>query len=133
VTTLLAVLTVLTVLFALIGTVASWTFVAIYSRPPFHWQTYEAGRHLMRFTAGIGVVLTWSLFVFCLRLEWPDIHPYPGPVWLDAMIVIGRTAIFGFIALMMCARLRILLVARENPPPEGDSRWIDDDTNEQRG
>jgi hypothetical protein len=98
---------------ASIGAAIAWTFVAIYRKPPFIWETYESGRHLMRFTAGIAVILTWTAGVLVAQVIWGR------PDWLLHLIAAGRIAIFGWAAWMLWSRLQILRTARRRATLEG--------------
>ena len=99
------------VAFVLAGAVQAIRFVKVYSSPPFDWRTYEAGRHLMRFTFGIALILTWSLAVFVLRIWFEDDR------WFQLTVQVGRIFIFGYIAWMMHARLKLLLRSRQTDDP----------------
>lgn len=105
-------MTTIGLILCLVAAAISWIFVYVYSREPFDWTLYEAGRHLMRFTLGLAVILTWSAFTLAAQLIWGR------PDWIIAMIEWGRLAIFGWAAWMLWTRLQLLLDAREENEPE---------------
>lgn len=115
-------LAVAAVVFALVGAVAAIVFVLVYSQPPFVWRTYEAGRHLMRFTGVIAAVLSWSFIAFLLRYFTDDAD------WVQTMIEYGRPVVFGLAAFMMVDRCRILFKARR----EGKHHDHEDDPVQKR-
>lgn len=106
------ILNTIAVLLAAVAAVLAWAFVVIYRQD--EWETYPAGRHLMRFTFGIGVILTWSLFTLALRGFFED-HP-----WVEPIIAAGRIGIFGYVAIMLYGRLRFLLESHRRAPTDGD-------------
>lgn len=82
-----------------VGAAAAWHFVVVYSTHP--WRLWAEGRHLMQFTAGLGLVLTLVvLFAFVRPVE-----PTPAPLGLL------RLGIFAWLALMLVWRVRLLLNA----------------------
>lgn len=103
---MMVLLTIASFLLATAGAVLAWWFVATYRKPPFEWRTYEAGRHLMYFTAGMAVILTWSAVALALR------YLIGSPTWLVDSLAVVRVLIFGWAALMLWTRVRLLLKSR---------------------
>lgn len=94
------VLVTMSTVLALAATTLGWVFVWDYSRES--WQETEAGRHIMRFTAGLAIIMTWLLVSLGLRL-W-----FGLPDWLEVVLAVGRVCIFGWLATMLWTRWRLL-------------------------
>jgi hypothetical protein len=87
-------------LLATVGAIYGWRFVMRYRQ--YDWRKYAAGRHLMRFTTGLAIVLTWSVFGLVARYFFHD-------NWLLMMILeVGRILIFGWVAVMLFVRYQLL-------------------------
>jgi hypothetical protein len=88
----------------IIATVFAWAFVIGYSRDP--WRLFEAGRHLMVFTFGHALFLTY--------IVWRNLFaPSPtGPVTVEVV----RFLAFTFLAVMFAWRYRILRRGQLAPP-----------------
>lgn len=85
---------------AMVGALYGWLFVLKYRQ--YDWRKYAAGRHLMRFTTGIAVILTWSVFGLVLRFFFDG-------NWLVGMLLdTGRVVIFGWVAAMLFVRYQLL-------------------------
>lgn len=85
---------------AVVGMVSAWRFVLAYRHDD--WRRYEAGRHLMHFTAGLAVILTYVVGyqVFAVLV----LHGPPVPLFAG----VSRLVIFGWVAWQLTARERML-------------------------
>lgn len=90
----------LSIILGIVAAVAGWWFVILYWREA--WRETEAGRHLMHFTAGMAIIMTWSVGGIIIRL-W-----FGNPEWLEIPLAVGRTMIFGWAGWMLIERLRLL-------------------------
>jgi hypothetical protein len=87
-----------------IATVFAWAFVIGYSRDP--WRLFEAGRHLMVFTFGHAVFLTY--------IVWRNLFAPSDPAPVTVEVV--RFLAFTFLAVMFVWRFRILRRGQLAPP-----------------
>jgi hypothetical protein len=95
-----AIFVALSGLLAMVGAFYGWRFVFRYRR--YDWRHYAAGRHLMRFTNGLSIILTWSVFGLIMR------YFFDGN-WIVALILdLGRIVIFGWVAVMLFVRYQLL-------------------------
>lgn len=93
-------LDLLSVLAAAAAMVYAWDFVRRYRKEP--WRDYQAGRHLMRFTTGLAIIITWSVAGLLARWVWP------GEEALRVVLAVARCLIFGWCALMLRKHLHLL-------------------------
>lgn len=100
------------VVLCIIGAFYAWSFVISYGRDD--WRRYEAGRHLMNFTRGLAVILSWSFVGLLLRAVLPD---YP---WIDVVLAAGRICIFGWVVYMLRSRYQLLKKAHASPERNRD-------------
>lgn len=91
-----------------VGALSAWHFVVVYSTHP--WRLWAEGRHLMQFTAGLGLVLTLVVVFAAIR----PVTPAPAALGLI------RLAIFTWLALMLVWRVRLLLAATREQGNEDD-------------
>jgi FlaA1/EpsC-like NDP-sugar epimerase len=87
-----------------IATVFAWAFVIGYSRDP--WRLFEAGRHLMVFTFGHAVLLTY--------IVWRNV--IVSTAVSDPVPEVVRFVAFVFLAVMFVWRFRILRRGQLAPP-----------------
>ena len=87
-------------IFAFIGAFYAWRFVLEYNK--VDWKRYAAGRHLMSFTRGIAIILTYSVIAILARIV------FGNSLWLVIVIDTGRIIIFGYVGLMMFVRYQLL-------------------------
>lgn len=100
------------IILCVIGALYAWRFVASYSKDD--WRRYEAGRHLMHFTRGLAVILTWSIAGMVIRALFPDLP------FLAQILSVGRVFIFGWIAWMLRTRFKLLYSAHNSPERNHD-------------
>ena len=86
---------------ATVAGVTAWWFVVLY-RCEQPWRETLAGQHLMRFTAGLAVILTWVVGGVVARIVWPDNEI------LRVALGLGRCIIFAWLSWMLIERLRLL-------------------------
>jgi FlaA1/EpsC-like NDP-sugar epimerase len=87
-----------------VATVFAWAFVIGYSRDP--WRLFEAGRHLMVFTFGHAVLLTY--------IVWRNV--IVSTAVSDPVPEVVRFLAFVFLAVMFVWRFRILRRGQLAPP-----------------
>jgi hypothetical protein len=100
-----------------IGALAAWDFVRRFWRT--RWREFEIGRHLMRFTIGLGVVLLYVLIFQLVTLV------YPREPWLDFVVRTVRTVIFVWVAWQLVTRRTLIIgdtsrLLRPDHPAEWD-------------
>lgn len=93
-----AVLQAMGTLFVIVVAVAAWVFVLTYRAR--RWREWAEGRHLMRFTVGIALITTYASIVGVAA-----IFGLTFPPLLQALV---RLAIFGWLAVMLVQRVRLL-------------------------
>jgi hypothetical protein len=94
-------LTFLSIALAAVAAVVGWYFCWLYNRNEY-WRGSEAGRHLMYFTGGMAVTMTWVVLGAGLRYFWPEAD------WLDMFLAVGRIVIFAWLTYMLIQRTRLL-------------------------
>jgi hypothetical protein len=99
-------LTNLGTLCAVVGAISGWTFVLRYRRD--NWRRYETGRHLMRFTFGLTVILSYVVVRSALAFVGQ-------PPWLVVVDRVARLLIFAWVAYQLTFRARMLLRFQSDP------------------
>lgn len=93
------------------GAIFAWRFVLEYRQ--VNWQKYQAGRHLMSFTKGLAVILTYVVvFAILTQLFSPDFAPTGVLLrhneWLGLFASTSRLAVFTWLAWQLWDRLQML-------------------------
>lgn len=121
------VLMLLGTLAAAIGCLSGWRFVFAYRK--VNWRKFEAGRHLMSFTLGLSVILT---YVLALQLVTALVVPTTSSPtaladssqWWGLFGAASRLAIFGWVAYQLWDRHAMLkrYQSGQEPLPSDDTR-----------
>lgn len=102
---------------ALVGALYAWRFVLVYGK--HDWRRYAAGRHLMSFTKGLAIILTYSVIGLVARIVLGE------PQWLLLTIDMGRILIFGWVAVQLFIRYQLL------EESEDETEGTDDESTQQ--
>jgi FlaA1/EpsC-like NDP-sugar epimerase len=92
-------------------TLAAGVFVVVYHlRAP--WRTAAAGRHVMAFSAAVGLL---GLYTVLISLWWPD-----GPA--AAVLRVVRVALMVALAVLLVQRTVMMVRATARHEQDGDDR-----------